>query len=82
VLTTPEFFPNQTDFYDTAAKIAATTAASAWGPNVQVAYDTFSDAFGTASKAKKAAQFDTALATMQAKTFSDMKKQGFKVTEA
>ncbi len=33
-------------------------------------------------QAKKAAQFDTALATMQAKTFSDMKKQGFKVTEA
>jgi multiple sugar transport system substrate-binding protein len=82
VLTTPEFFPNQTDFYDTAAKIAATTAASAWGPNVQVAYDTFSDAFGTATKAKKAAQFDTALATMQSATFTDMKKQGFKVTEA
>jgi multiple sugar transport system substrate-binding protein len=82
VLTAPAFFPNQTDFYDTAAKIAATTAASAWGPNVQVAYDTFSDAFGKASKAKKSAQFDTALATMQSATFTDMKKQGFKVTEA
>ncbi|WP_019074265.1 ABC transporter substrate-binding protein [Streptomyces hokutonensis] len=82
VLTPPAFFPNQTDFYDTAAKIAATTAASAWGPNVQVAYDTFSDAFGKATKAKKAAQFDTALATMQSATFTDMKKQGFKVTEA
>jgi multiple sugar transport system substrate-binding protein len=82
VLTTPAFFPNQTDFYDTAAKVAATTAASAWGPNVQVAYDAFTDGFGKATKAKKEAQFVSALSTMQSKTFADMKKQGFKVTEA
>jgi multiple sugar transport system substrate-binding protein len=82
VLTTPAFFPNQTDFYDTAAKVAATTAASAWGPNVQVAYDAFTDGFGKATKAKKEAQFVSALSTMQSKTYADMKKQGFKVTEA
>ncbi|MCX5361536.1 extracellular solute-binding protein [Streptomyces sp. NBC_00124] len=82
ILTTPEFFPNQPDFYDTAAEIAATTAASAWGPNVTIAYTTFNDAFGKATKAKKEDQFLTALTTMQSKTFDDMKKQGFKVAEA
>ncbi|WP_454343336.1 ABC transporter substrate-binding protein [Streptomyces canus] len=82
VLTTPEFFSNQADFYTTAGEIAATTAAAAWGPNVNTAYTTFQDAFGKASKAKKEAQFDSALATVQSKTFADMKKQGFEVTEA
>lgn len=82
VLTTPEFFPNQPDFYDTAAEIAATTAPAAWGPNVTIAYTTFNDTFGKATKAKKEAQFSTALTDMQSKTFSDMKKQGFEVTEA
>ncbi|MFJ3665714.1 ABC transporter substrate-binding protein [Streptomyces sp. NPDC090106] len=82
VLTTPEFFPNQPDFYDTAAEIAATTAASAWGPNVTIAYTTFNDAFGKAAKAKKETQFLTALAGMQTSTVDDMKKQGFKVAGA
>jgi multiple sugar transport system substrate-binding protein len=82
VLTTPEFFSNQADFYTTAGQIAATTATAAWGPNVNTAYTTFQDAFGKATKAKKESQFDSALATMQSKTFGDMKKQGFEVTEA
>ncbi|MFI5680597.1 ABC transporter substrate-binding protein [Streptomyces cellulosae] len=82
ILTTPEFFSNQKDFYTTAAQIAGTTAASAWGPNVQTAYTAFQDGFGGATKAKKEAQFVSALATMQKKTFDDMKKQGFEVTEA
>ncbi len=82
VLQTPEFFPNQKDFYADAAKIAQTTVASSWGPNVQTAYQTFNDDFGAACKAKKKAQFMSALNTMQGKTFQDMKKSGFKVTEA
>ncbi|WP_329115363.1 ABC transporter substrate-binding protein [Streptomyces sp. NBC_01465] len=81
VLATPAFFPNQKDFYATAAKISATTVASAWGPNVQTAYDAFTDSFGKATKAKKKTKFLSAVGDMQSQTFADMKKQGFKVTE-
>ncbi|MEV5613715.1 extracellular solute-binding protein [Streptomyces sp. NPDC052225] len=82
ILKTPEFFPNQKDFYTDAAKIAATAVASSWGPNVQTAYQAFTDGFGAAAKARKKAKFSSALDTMQAKTYQDMKKSGFKVTEA
>ncbi|WP_338701791.1 extracellular solute-binding protein [Streptomyces sp. Q6] len=79
ILTTPAFFPNQKDFYGTAAEVSATTVASAWGPNVQTCYDAFTDGFGKAAKAKKRSQFVSAVGEMQDKTFADMKKQGFKV---
>ncbi|MEU2779439.1 extracellular solute-binding protein, partial [Streptomyces sp. NPDC007162] len=74
----PEYFSNQADFYTEAAKIAGTTAPSAWGPNVNVAYTTFNDAFGAAAKNKS--DFVTALNTMQDATVADMKKQGFEVS--
>ena len=51
-LTTPEFFPNQPDFYQLAAELAKGTAAASWGPNVNVAYNTFKDAFGKAATEK------------------------------
>ncbi|MEU1166074.1 extracellular solute-binding protein [Streptomyces sp. NPDC005921] len=75
----PEYFSNQADFYTEAAKIAKTTAPSAWGPNVNVAYTSFNDAFGTAAKNKS--DFVTALNTMQDATVADMKKQGFEVSQ-
>ncbi len=75
----PEYFSNQPDFYDKAAEIARTTAPSAWGPNVNVAYTTFKDAFGAAAKNKS--DFTAALDTMQADTVADLKKQGFGVAE-
>ncbi|WP_234545098.1 ABC transporter substrate-binding protein [Streptomyces shenzhenensis] len=74
----PEYFSNQADFYTEAAKIAKTTAPSAWGPNVNVAYTSFNDAFGAAAKNKS--DFVTALRTMQDATVADMKKQGFEVS--
>ncbi|MFE1341269.1 ABC transporter substrate-binding protein [Streptomyces sp. NPDC058733] len=73
----PEFFANQADFYTKAADIAETTAPSAWGPNVNVAYTAFKDAFGAAAKNKS--DFGAALRKMQADTVADMKKQGFEV---
>ncbi|MYW64223.1 extracellular solute-binding protein [Streptomyces sp. SID8379] len=79
VLETPEFFPNQKDFYADAAKISDTAVASAWGPNVQTCYDAFTDNFGKACKAKKKSQFVSSVGAMQDKTYADMKKQGFKV---
>ncbi|MFJ3306980.1 ABC transporter substrate-binding protein [Streptomyces sp. NPDC086549] len=75
----PAFFSNQADFYTKAAEIAKTTAPSAWGPNVNVAYATFNDAFGTAAKNKS--DFAAALKTMQDATVADMKKQGFGVSQ-
>ena len=75
----PAFFSNQPDFYTQASEIAKTTAPSAWGPNVNVAYTTFKDAFGKAAKDKS--DFDAALKTMQDDTVADMKKQGFEVAE-
>ncbi|MGP4006120.1 ABC transporter substrate-binding protein [Streptomyces sp. 4N124] len=77
--TPPDYFSNQADFYTQAAKIAETTAPSAWGPNVNVAYTTFKDAFGAAAKNKS--DFTAALKTMQDDTVADMKKQGFGVSE-
>ncbi|MEW1721974.1 extracellular solute-binding protein [Streptomyces sp. NPDC093109] len=76
--TAPEFFSNQPDFYTTAAEIAKTTAPSAWGPNVNVAYTTFRDAFSEAAKNKS--DFTAALTKMQRDTVDDLKKQGFEVT--
>ncbi|MFD0313205.1 ABC transporter substrate-binding protein [Streptomyces flavalbus] len=77
--TPPEYFSNQSDFYTKAAEIAKTTAPSAWGPNVNVAYTTFKDAFGAAAKNKS--DFTAALDTMQEDTVADLKKQGFEVAE-
>ncbi|MFJ5228139.1 ABC transporter substrate-binding protein [Streptomyces sp. NPDC088400] len=73
----PGFFPNQPDFYAKAAEIAKTTAPSAWGPNVNVAYTTFRDSFAQAAKNKS--DFPGALATMQRATVADLQKQGFEV---
>ncbi|OAH12634.1 extracellular solute-binding protein [Streptomyces jeddahensis] len=75
----PEFFSNQPDFYTEAAEIAKNTAPAAWGPNVNVAYTTFKDAFGKAAKNKS--DFGAALTTMQDATVADLKKQGFEVAE-
>ncbi|MER7900228.1 extracellular solute-binding protein [Streptomyces sp. NPDC096046] len=76
-LKPPAYFSHQADFYKKAAGIAETTAPSAWGPNVNVAYTAFKDAFGAAAKNKS--DFVTALHTMQDDTVADLKKQGFGV---
>ncbi|MFF4521170.1 ABC transporter substrate-binding protein [Streptomyces bluensis] len=75
----PAFFSNQTDFYASAAGIAKTTAPSAWGPNVNVAYTAFKDAFGAAAKSRS--DFGAALGRMQDDTVADLKKQGFEVAQ-
>ncbi|MER7185095.1 extracellular solute-binding protein [Streptomyces hyaluromycini] len=77
--TAPDYFSNQSDFYTKAAEIAKTTAPSAWGPNVNVAYTSFNDAFGAAAKNKS--DFTAALQKMQDDTVADMKKQGFEVSQ-
>ncbi|MFF8386341.1 ABC transporter substrate-binding protein [Streptomyces kanasensis] len=75
----PDFFADQPDFYERAAAIAGTTAPSAWGPNVNVAYTAFRDAFARA--AKNRADFGAALRTVHDTTVADLRKQGFEVAE-
>ncbi|MFJ3161037.1 ABC transporter substrate-binding protein [Streptomyces kanasensis] len=75
----PDFFADQPDFYERAAAIAGTTAPSAWGPNVNVAYTAFRDAFARA--AKNRADFGAALRTVHDTTVTDLRKQGFEVAE-
>ncbi|MFB4195264.1 extracellular solute-binding protein [Streptomyces carpaticus] len=75
----PEFFADQPDFYVTAAEIAEGTAPAAWGPNTNVAYATFNDAFGEAARTR--GDFRAALTTMQRATADDMTGHGFQVIE-
>jgi multiple sugar transport system substrate-binding protein len=73
----PAFMPNQPDFFKTAAKIAATATGFTWGPNVNVTYSTYEDAFGKAIQSKS--DFTGALNTMQNASIADLKKRGFSV---
>jgi multiple sugar transport system substrate-binding protein len=50
-----------------------------WGPNANVTFDSYSNAFGTALQNKTA--LSAALDTMQSATVTDMKKLGFKVSQ-
>jgi multiple sugar transport system substrate-binding protein len=75
----PEFFSNQPDFYSIAGEIAATAAGFTWGPNVNVTYDAYRDAFGAAITG--GTPFTAAVDTMQQTTIEDMRQQGFTVAE-
>ncbi|MEV4702360.1 extracellular solute-binding protein [Actinoplanes sp. NPDC049316] len=75
----PAFFAGQKDFYAIAAEAGKVTNPFTYGPNVNVAYSAYNDAFGKAAESKQSAAFTAALATMQTTTVSDMKTAGFKV---
>ncbi|GJF31050.1 sugar ABC transporter substrate-binding protein [Kitasatospora sp. NE20-6] len=73
--TAPDFFANQPDFYTTAAEIAKTTAPAAWGPDVDVAYSAFKDAFGKAAQDRS--DFSAALTAVQRYTLAALQRDGF-----
>jgi multiple sugar transport system substrate-binding protein len=73
----PAFFAQQTDFYTLAKQIAGTTAGFTWGPDVNVTYSSYNDAFGKAITQKT--PFSAAVDQMQATTVADMRKSGFKL---
>jgi multiple sugar transport system substrate-binding protein len=75
----PAFFANQPDFYQLAAEAGKITNPFTYGPNVNVAYNAYNDAFGKAAQSKKPADFAAALTTMQQQTVDDLKNTGFKV---
>ena len=75
----PAFFADQPDYYTIAAEAAKVTNPFTYGPNVNVAYSAYNDAFGKAAESKQSAAFGTALAQIQTTTIDDMKNTGFKV---
>ncbi|MGC5168032.1 ABC transporter substrate-binding protein [Luteimicrobium sp. DT211] len=77
----PAFFSNQTDFYTLASQIAGTVSPFTYGPNVNVAYSSYNDEFGKATKAKTEQAFGDAVTAMQKTTLDDLKKSGYNVKE-
>jgi len=75
----PEFFSNQPDFYSLASEIADTAVGVTWGPNVNVTYSTYRDAFGAAIT--DGTPFTDAVHDMQEATVNDMRDNGFALAE-
>jgi multiple sugar transport system substrate-binding protein len=73
----PAFFAQQANFYPLAKQIADSAAGVTWGPNVNVSYATYKDAFAKAVSGK--GDFAGAVQQMQQATVADMKKNGFTV---
>ena len=70
-------FANQADFYPQAKRIADTAVGFTWGPNVNVTYSTYKDAFGKA--VSNHTSFAAAVDQMQEATIGDLRKNGFKI---
>jgi multiple sugar transport system substrate-binding protein len=76
--TPPPFMSNQPDYNTLMASIAkGVRTFDIWGPNANVTFDSYSNAFAAALQNKS--QLSAALDTMQSDTVADMKKIGFKV---
>jgi multiple sugar transport system substrate-binding protein len=73
----PAFMPDDADFFARAAEISQNARGFTWGPNVNVAYQSYKDQFGRA--VQRDAPFTDALQAMQDTTVSDMEKAGFTV---
>jgi multiple sugar transport system substrate-binding protein len=73
----PAFMPEQKDFYAEAKTIADHAVGWTWGPNVNVTYQAYKDAFGKAITTRT--PFSAAVAEMQKSTVDDMRKTGFTV---
>nr|MDT0661421.1 sugar ABC transporter substrate-binding protein [Micromonospora sp. DSM 115978] len=73
----PDFFAEQADFYTVAKEISDSAAGVVWGPNVNVTYQAYQDAFAKAITDK--APFGPAVEAMQTATVDDMRKNGFTI---
>ena len=82
VMSTPDFFSNQSDYVSVINEVSQTIQPFTYGPDVNVAYSSYNDAFGKACQQKTQAAFAAAVDTMQSTTVADMKKSGFSVTES
>lgn len=76
--TPPPFMSNQPDYNTLMASVAkGVRTFDIWGPNANVTFDSYSNAFAAALQNKS--QLSAALDTMQSDTVTDMKKIGFTV---
>ncbi|GAA3123061.1 extracellular solute-binding protein [Planomonospora alba] len=73
----PEYFSNQPDFWQQAAAVSATARGFTFGPNVNVTYDAFKNAFDKAVQDRSS--FADAVQEMQDATVADMQKSGFQL---
>lgn len=77
--TPPPFMSNQPDYNTLMATVAkGVRTFDIWGPNANVTFDSYSNAFGAALQNKS--PLSGALDTMQSDTVTDMKKLGFTVS--
>jgi multiple sugar transport system substrate-binding protein len=77
--TPPPFMSNQPDYNTVMAQAAKNVRTfQIWGPNANVTFDSYSNAFGSALQNKT--PLSGALTQMQQATVSDMKQRGFNVT--
>lgn len=75
----PAFFSEQSDFYELSTSNAEGVRPFVFGPNVNVAYSLFNDAFAKATQAGTAAAFGEAVATVHAGTVADLENQGYQL---
>jgi multiple sugar transport system substrate-binding protein len=75
----PDYFSNVPDFWQKAAAFGAGARGFTFGPNVNVAYNAFKDAFDKAALDKTS--FSDALRTVQDVTVADMTKSGFRLAQ-
>jgi len=76
--TPPPFMSNQSDYNELMAELAGNvTGFDIWGPNANITFNSYSDAFGKAVQNKTS--FLDALASVQDATVSDMEKAGYTV---
>ena len=75
----PAFMPDDADFFARAAEIAQTARGFTWGPNVNVAYQSYKDAVRP-RRSRATSPFTDALQAMQDTTVADMEKAGFTVS--
>lgn len=77
--TPPPFMSDQPDYYTLMAEQAANVRTfQIWGPNANVTFDSYSNAFASALQNKTS--LSAALTAMQKATVDDMKQRGFDVT--
>lgn len=76
--TPPPFMKNQPDYNTLMKQLAANVRGfDIWGPNANITFNSYSDAFGKA--VQNHTSFLDALKTVQTATVTDMKKTGYKV---
>lgn len=76
-LPVPDMVSGQDDFWTLAAEIASDTASFTWGPNVQIAFDTWGDSVRAA--VQNGTPFSDALDATQDAVVSDLETTGFTV---